>query len=260
MDLYEAVHVRKSIRSYSREPVEGNLKGHILEFASHLFSLNEQRVGYEIMERLQLQKSPEIFYQRAPYYLTVYSEVCDGYEENAGYVMQQIALYMITKGLGCCFLDHVVYIKDKIQDMIPVLTLSFGWPKKKSIYKGKEKVKRLPMRVLCTMKETVSPEILEVLQAARLAPSFRNSQPWRFVVYQNRVHIFYYCRSGSWWKKNRGYGIGRVNRIDMGIMLANFLLISEQLWLETELVRLENIVEQEVKHNQYFLTVRFKQT
>lgn len=259
MDLYEAVHVRKSIRNYSKEPVEEKLKGHIMEFASHLFSLDQQKVCYRIAERVHLKKLPGFFCPQAPYYFTIYSELCDNYEENAGYLMQQIGLYMITKGLGCCFMGTPVY-EEVIDGMFPVVTLCFGWPKAKNIYREEEKADRLPMKTLCTMKENTSPEVLKVLQAARLAPSSFNSQPWRFVVYQNRIHIFYHCRKNIWGKKEKGQEeISRTNRIDMGIMLANFLLISEQLWLETEMVRLENIAEQEVKNNKYFLTIRFLQ-
>lgn len=250
MDLYEAIHVRKSIRSYSKRPVEENLKEHIMEFASHLFSLNEQSVCYRLIERAKLKKASKFFCLQAPYYFTVYSKMSDGYEENAGYILQQIALYIITKGLGCCFIGKTVYEEEIIDGMFPVVSLCFGWPKGKNIYRSPEKVVRLSMKALCTIKENTSAEVLKVLQAARLAPSSFNSQPWRFVVYQNRVHIFYHCKRG---KKE----IDRLNRIDMGIMLANFLLISEQLWLETEMVRLENIAEQEVKDNKYFLTIRF---
>lgn len=255
MDLYEAVHVRKSVRSYSGKPVEDAVKERILWFASHLFSLKEQKVCCRIADRKDLKKHPGLFCPQAPCYLTLYSEVCDGYEENAGYVMQQIALYLCVKGLGCCFLGSVV-CADEVEGMVPVVSISFGWPNRKNLYREEEKANRLPLTTLCTMKEETSQEILEVLQGARLAPSSFNSQPWRFVVYQNRVHIFYHCRKALWAKRD-GQEIGRLSRIDMGIMLANFLLVSEQLWLETEMVRMENIAEQEVKHNKYFLTVRF---
>lgn len=257
MDLYDAIHVRKSIRSYSREPVEEKLKGHILEFAAHLFSLNGEKLCYKITERTQLKKIPGWFCPQAPCYLTVYSELCEDYEVNAGYALQQIALYLLTKGLGCCFMGEVVYMEN-IPGMVPVLSLAFGWAKSKNIYREEGKANRLSMKTLCTIKEETTPEILKVLQAARLAPSSFNSQPWRFVVYQNRVHIFCRVKKTVWKKKGQAIDkMDKMDKINMGIMLSNFLLVAEQLWLETELVRLENIAEQEVKNNQYFLSVKF---
>jgi hypothetical protein len=177
--------------------------------------------------------------------------------------MQQVALYMITKGLGCCFVGEPLAWKEK-EGMVPVLTLAFGWAKEKNIYRQEEKAARLPMKTICTLRETASEEIMEVLRAARLAPSSWNSQPWRFVVYKNRVHIFCRCKKNSAaipWKKSESRKtpgeISHLNKIDMGIMMANFLLISEQLWLETEILMMENIADQEVKNYRYFLTVRF---
>lgn len=257
MDLYDAIHVRKSIRSYSKEPVEEKLKGHILEFAAHIFPLHEKKLCYRIVERAQLKKLPGLFCPQAPYYLTIYSEVCEDYEVNAGYVMQQIALYMVTKGLGCCFVGEVICI-ETVPGMVPVLSLAFGWAKSKTIYREEGRADRLSMKTLCTIKEETAPEVLKVLQAARLAPSSFNSQPWRFVVYQNRVHIFCRIKKTAWKKKGEEFGVlGKMDKINMGIMLSNFLLVSEQLWLETELVKLENIAEQEVKNNRYFISVRF---
>lgn len=257
MDLYDAIYVRKSIRNYSKELVGEKLKQQILEFAANLFPLNENKICYKIIERGQLKKMPSLFCLQAPYYLTIYSEFYENYEVNAGYVLQQIALYMVTKGLGCCFIGEIVSL-ETIPDMIPVLSLAFGFAKTKNIYREEEKADRLSMKNLCTIKEETTPEILKVLQAARLAPSSFNSQPWRFVVYQNRVHIFCRIKKGIWNREEQGNKkIGRMDKINMGIMLSNFLLVSEQLWLETELVRLENIAEQEVKNNQYFLSVKF---
>lgn len=258
MDLYDAIHIRKSIRSYSKKPVEEKLKEHILEFANHLFPLNGKELSYKIIERTQLKKMPGLFCPQAPYYLTVYSELCENCEISVGYVLQQIALYMVTKGLGCCFMGEVVVSSEVVSGMIPVLSLAFGWAKTKNLYRDEKKVDRLSMKTLCIIKEETAPEILKVLQAARLAPSSFNSQPWRFVVYQNRVHIFCRVKKTVWKKKGSVIKeIEKIDRINMGIMLSNFLLVSEQLWLETELVRLENIMEQEVKNHKYFLSVKF---
>ena len=153
MDLYEAVYVRKSVRSYRKEPVEEKLRERILDFASHLFSIDNQKVSYRIAERAQQKRLPGFFSVQAPYYLTIYSEICDRYEENAGYLMQQIALYLYTKGLGCCFLGTVICPPEEAGDMVPVITLAFGWPKTRNLCRDREKASRLSMKELCTIKE-----------------------------------------------------------------------------------------------------------
>jgi len=251
MDLYDAVYVRKSVRNYRRETVDKKMIERIMQFAGMLFPLHGETVTYRVEERSSMQKALGFFCPQAPYFLTIYSVVTEGCEENAGYLMQQIALYMVSKGLGCCFTSSVHH-HEYIEGMEPLITLAFGWAKAKDIYRDPTKADRLSIKSLCTIKETAGEGIMEVLGAARLAPSSYNSQPWRFVVYKSKVHIFYHCKNAG-----KGRELSRLNRIDMGIMLANFLLRAEQLWLEAEMVRQENIVEQEVKGNRYYITVRF---
>lgn len=251
MDLYNAIYNRKSIRNYDKRTVDDDLLKHVLEFARGLISLHGEQVEYRMIERVQIKKTQALFCPQAPYFLTLYSVLGEGCEENAGYLMQQVSLYMAVKGLGSCF-TGVLLQYDPVPGKVPLITLAFGWAKTKHLYREEDAADRLSMKTLCTMKEVPEQAVLEVIKAARLAPSSFNSQPWRFVIYSNRVHIFYHCRNA-----NKGKEIGRLNRVDMGIMLANFMLQAEQLWLETELVHLENIAEQEVKKNRYYITVRF---
>ena len=67
--------------------------------------------------------------------------------------------------------------------------IAFG--KSKGAYTRKQsEAKRLPLEELCVFKEVPRQWMNQILEAARLAPSSLNSQPWRFVVYDNRIHIF----------------------------------------------------------------------
>ena len=251
MELYDAIYSRKSIRSYDKKTVDDNLLKRILEFASALVPLHGEQVEYRIIERAQIKKTQALFCPQAPYFLTLYSVLEEGCEENAGYLMQQVSLYMTMKGLGSCFTGTLIQ-HDLVPGKVPLITLAFGWAKTKHFYREEDAADRLSMKTLCTIKEMPERAVLEVIKAARLAPSSFNSQPWRFVIYGSRVHIFYHCRNA-----NKRKEISRLNRVDMGIMLANFMLQAEKLWLETELVHLENIAEQEVKKNRYYITVRF---
>ena len=46
---------------------------------------------------------------KAPYYLSIYSEKKDRYMMNAGCIMEQISLYMLTLGIASCFLGNVLF-------------------------------------------------------------------------------------------------------------------------------------------------------
>jgi nitroreductase len=60
------------------------------------------------------------------------------------------------------------------------------------------------------------------LSMVRLAPSASNRQPWRIVRTGNRWH-FYLARSNGYRERNRMmFGIGDMQRIDMGIAMYHF--------------------------------------
>ena len=91
---------------------------------------------------------------------------------------------------------------------------------------------------------------LKVLEAARLAPSSYNGQPWRFVVYSNRIHIFSKKASVDRFKK--------WDELNFGIMFAHIMIVAEELWLDLDLIRLEDISQKTFSKNQYVLSAVLK--
>lgn len=88
-----------------------------------------------------------------------------------------------------------------------------------------------------------------MLQAARLAPSAMNGSPGRFVVYQNRIHVFIRKELFAFPTKKR------LVLFDMGIMLWHISLAAEETWREISFTRREEMAAKELKNNEYFLTV-----
>ena len=76
-----------------------------------------------------------------------------------------------------------------------------------------------------------------------------NSQPWRFVVYENRVHVFS--------KQTVAHRrlLGKYNEFDFGIMLANIMIAAEQLWVDVDLIRLDNITHMDLPNNRYVISI-----
>ena len=93
-------------------------------------------------------------------------------------------------------------------------------------------------------------------------PDFRGSQAGSFCmeypaleicVYQNRVHLF--SR-----KPLEKKGIfDRKQELNFGIMLANVMVAAEQIWVDIDFIRLENITHMSMPDNQYVLSVLPKQ-
>ena len=109
--------------------------------------------------------------------------------------------------------------------------------------------KRLPLSELCVFKEEAGEQIKTVLKAARLAPSAMNTQPWRFIVYSNRIYIF--SRKPALSVKM----LDGMREISMGIMMSHIMLAAEELWLELITSTDEQYEGKNYKSGEYVATV-----
>ena len=168
---------------------------------------------------------------------------------NAGYIMQQISLYLFSKGVGSCF-QGMGHLKGEMpkEGMRCVILMAIGYPKVDMV-RNQEDAKRESTEDLCAVKEPPRRFVKEFLEVARLAPSAFNSQPWRFVVYENRVHVFS--------KQTVAHRrlLGKYNEFDFGIMLANIMIAAEQLWVDVDLIRLDNITHMDLPNNRYVISI-----
>ncbi len=249
MNLYEALFLRKSTRKYIWEPVQPELLakiGTFYEEVPSLFPGIKTEIG--IMDNTDRKHGPQgLFGIAAPYYLALYSEKKDKYEMNAGCICEQISLYMHTLGLGSCFLGSAkVPRKKRNRDGLEfVIMMAFGKPEG-SLSRRSVDAKRLPMSKLCASKEEPKRVIRELLEAARLAPSAMNTQPWRFVVTDGRIHFFA--------KKQPVAIMSRWDEFNFGVLFSHILIAAEELWLDVDLIRLEDISQKEFKKSQYVLS------
>ena len=111
-------------------------------------------------------------------------------------------LYLQTLGLGVCWLGMGKLnpkTTTEVEGMKFVIMLAFGHPKGDQLRQNLKGFKRKDM-------EKITDKADPRLEAARLAPSAVNSQPWYFTHDGNTLHV--YCsKKGS--------------RLDAGIALAH---------------------------------------
>lgn len=253
MNLYEAIFLRKSHRDFINEEVESETLAEIGAFyeeAPKLFPGIKTEIG--ITDNTDGRHAPKGFFGvKAPYYLTLYSEKKDRYLMNAGCICEQISLFMLTLDLGSCFLGSVRYKKDvrTRDDMEAVIVMAFGKVNGPLTRRAAE-ARRLSIRELCSVREEPRRWTQDILEVARLAPSAFNAQPWRFVVMGSRIHFFSkkkdFARPGKW------------DEFDFGCLFAHVLIASDELWLDVDLIRLENISQKNFKTSQYVLTAIIK--
>ena len=256
MHPYEAIFVRKSTRQYLFEPVAEETLDHARQYFRELPGLfGNIQVDMAVIENLKGQhRNLGLFGVRAPYYLAFYSEEAPRYQMNMGYLMEQMALFLCTQGLGTCHLGNARFSKDlrtRGEGMHLIGVLAFGKSRGSHIRKRND-AKRLSVDELCVYKEVPRQWMKNLLEAARMAPSSFNSQPWRFVVYDNRIHIFT--------KKHRVDHLNRhrLEELDLGGMLAHIMIAAEELWLDMDLIRLENLSQKSFPNNQYVLSAIMK--
>lgn len=255
MNMFDAIFSRKSIHHFLQEKLDWEVIEGILDFANGLPMLtNGTAVEFKLVSNIEKKQGFHgPFTIKAPYYICISSEEKEDYLINAGYLMQQLNLYIASKGLGSCFVAVLSpgYSLKASMKYKYVTALAFG-KTSESLYRDSEEVKRLPENEVVFYKEEVTPDIRQILTAARLAPSLYNSQPWRFVVYKNRIHIF--TRKNSILSPILDFN----KMVDMGVMMSNFLLAAEELWVDVSLSKLNSIQNRQFHNNKYVCTVTIR--
>lgn len=250
MNLYEAIGSRQSIRKYENREVSEKLRSQILTFGGKASRLND-RIGTELEILDNTKGKAEIkgmFRVEAPYYLVFYSTQEEGYARNAGYMMEQIVLYLTTKGLGCCYLGGSKLKHNSVNGKALVMIMAFGYPKGK-LCRESPLAKRLPLNELCIFKEEAGEQMKTVLRAARLAPSAFNSQPWRFIVYSDRIYVF--AKKGlPLMHSDEG-----MRNFSIGVMLSHIMQAAEEMWMELETTTEEQFALKAYKNGDYIATL-----
>jgi ubiquinone/menaquinone biosynthesis C-methylase UbiE len=216
-EQYQMISKRKSIRKFLMEPLGEAQISALTEQLNHLQPLRSD-ISTEI--RLLPQDTVGgLLSIKAPHYLLLFSEKKEGHLENAGFIMQQIDLYLSANGIGACWLGAA---KPKSEftgnSTLPyIISMAIGMPAEPLHRAGLEQFKRKKMSEICSTAHH-----LERVEAARLAPSATNSQPWRFITTHTAIHA-YRIKLGA--LKSMIYE--RMNQIDMGIALCHLWIAAE---------------------------------
>lgn len=253
MNLYEAIYNRKSVRKFRMEPLEQELCRKIKKAIENFPGLDVQsRVSLEILDNTNgRQKIRGLWKTEAPYYLLVYCGEERTEIRNAGYVAEQAVLYLTAKGLGTCYLGSAKAGEEVLNGKKRFLAIAFGIPDGKA-WRDCAAARRLPLKELCVFKEEVDENMKTILKAARLAPSSMNSQPWRFIVYSDRIYIFSRKDAVPAIRKR-----GAVKDFNIGVMLSHIMLAAEELWVNMETVTEEQFLKKAYKNGEYICTIIF---
>lgn len=200
----------RTIRDYKREEVPNNLIDEIIIDAQESLL-----VGRRDDIIITFIKDGQGFYNAlsgkagyfgkmimAPHYILLSSKQFEGYIENSSYTMENIRLRAWNRGLGTCWLSiedesEIIKTLSINEEFIPMSLIAIGYQ-----YKGFFKTDTSPgssrigvEEVIfdgqwgkpCTAEMLQTRGIANILYYARLAPSWGNLQPWRFILHDNKV-------------------------------------------------------------------------
>ena len=242
---YEAIYKRKSVRRFLMEPLSERELSALMKYEKNLIAQDPSILTkMEILDNTVESKKKK---SKAPYYLVIYSEKKEGWLSNAGCLLEQMVLYLTSKGIGTVYLGNARPDKVMEGNLHYVIMVAFGKPAEE-VHRPSWKAKRKALSAICTQKEELNSNLASMLEAARLAPSALNRQPWFFEVFQRKIRIYYR-------KNSRIKYISRIDEISMGIMLAHLLIAAEELWVDVVLHRPDQIPKGKMP---YFLTLSFR--
>ena len=147
------------------------------------------------------------------YCILLYSEKKDGYQQNIGYLGEQLDLYLVSRNIGTLWFGIGKTKEEPFEDMefvimFSVRKISDGSKYRKDMFKSKRK----------SVEEIWEGEqIPGVTDIVRFAPSACNSQPW-LVKNDGELSVYRYKKPGK-----RGImpeeKVSFYNCIDMGIFI-----------------------------------------
>lgn len=251
MNLYEAIYTRKTVRQFNQKPLEVVTMLHFKNFIKAV--LGEEYCkgcSVDIIDTLSSNKKAKgMFKVIAPYYFVVQ---CDNNTKGfmqAGLVAQMLVLYLTSKGIGTCYQGNVTMNTIKNDSKLcEGIVVAFGYSNE-SVHREWEKAKRQKLKDIVYFKEEINSDIEHMLESARLAPSAFNLQPWRFVVYHNRIHIF--LRKELFPLKK----MKQTNGINIGIVLSHLLIGAEELWIKASVTQVDSLAERQLKNHEYVTSV-----
>ncbi|QLH74541.1 MAG: nitroreductase [Methanomassiliicoccales archaeon] len=211
--LYPYIFKRRSVRKYQKEPLDPSVLSDISTFIDNIVPL-VPGIRTEIRV-LNEQTIKGMFRTNAPHYIAFYSEKKDGYLPNAGFMLQQLDLYLAKKGIGNCWQAGAKLAKgggEPPQGMELVIMTSFGRPAEEIYRKGPDEFKRKEVTKISSVKGMEN-----IIEAARLAPSSVNNQSWYFTGGDGKIYAF----------AERSLITDHLNRINVGIALCHMWLAAQ---------------------------------
>jgi nitroreductase len=204
MTLYETIFTRRSVRQYDKAPLDSAAVAKVREVLNNAKQLPGQNAKFEIITSDFLKRCP------APQAILAFANNGAIASLNIGYMLQGVDLYLQSIGLGSVWLGSA---KPASNPKDYRIMLAFG-KTDVPVRTGERDFKRKAI-------SEISNEDNAIANAARLAPSAVNFQPWKLHFTPGKVTV-----------QSNSRGIGKLlmanfQKIDLGIVLKHIELAIE---------------------------------
>lgn len=190
-DLLESIRRRKSCQRFREEPLKDGDMDSLVDYLSGLeapvpeIDWNFDTLPYLDMVRI-CSTAPAV---RAPVYLVLRAERKNFSLQNCGYLGELAVLWLTARGVATCWQGSAqVDPNEDFHGSLPYVTcIALGYGEDAFRAPGEEPERREAEKVIFNRV----PEYDPILEAARVAPSSFNRQPWAFVSDDRaRLHLF----------------------------------------------------------------------
>lgn len=210
MDLYKAISTRKSVRSYTDNPLPPEKLSEVQSILDSVEPLDQKtRIQYRFAAQTK-----GLYHVKAPHYVIASGEGKPGEMASAGFLLQHLVLWLDTEGLGSVWLGSAKDV-NKNKEGEDLIVLAFG-ASDESVHRELSEFKRKPINEITNAPEDA------LIQAVHLAPSGMNLQPWYLKKTEDRILLYEQILKGPValaYKKTE---------VDMGIALCHYAVAAKQ--------------------------------
>ena len=183
--LSQTIHQRKSTRKFTNNPVEILNNGNDLIQTFNLVPLIDS-----IKVKVKVLSKNEVKNDRTDYCVAFYTEEKPFHLENIGFIGQQLDLVLQSQGLGTCWWGMKKPNKNfkNVDGLNCIITMTAGYPLKNDERKYPDGFLRKAVKDILINCDVPQP-LDNLIEAARIAPSAVNQQPWLIEKIGNKYNF-----------------------------------------------------------------------
>jgi len=244
VDIYRAIQLRVSVRRFLNKPLSREILDQISKIIASVQTLSADNLFqaplYHVLPGDNLTRTLGAYSNivNPPHYLAPYIIGDDHPLVDLGYRIEQIVLHLTSIGLGTCFLGTISR-QERVRQIINIpensvigAFLCIGWPASSGVghflnrmlHRSTGAQNKHPLEKIFFWEDfshpSIPPDWLEkYIEAARLAPSAVNTQPWRLLWRDDWLFLYVLCNNPRYGPRNQDYRL-----YDGGICMANVSL------------------------------------